>query len=105
MKNEFVLLAVLVAGGTILSAGEAKAGPLNPQTGTAVSELACARGLFSSGSPVVGGAKTLGCLWNKPVLRFEPRQTPPNYQFLPPLRAPQAQDFRSFLPPFRPLTR
>jgi hypothetical protein len=58
MKNQFVLMTVFVAGGIILSPGGAKAG----QTETAISELACARGLFSNPSPVVGGARTLGCL-------------------------------------------
>ena len=43
-------------------------------------------------------------LWDKPVQKFA-RATPPNYQSLPPLRAPELKDFRNLLPPVRPLSR
>lgn len=95
-KRSLLLAAALALGGFALSAGQARAGQVSPQTKTAIAELACVARRY----PVA----ILGCLWDKPALKFE-RRTPPNYQSLPPLRAPEAKDFRSLLPPFQPLSR
>jgi hypothetical protein len=102
MKKQSVFVGVLVAGAIMLPAVQVMA-QLSPQSKIAIDELRCTRSFLSTGS-AIDGVKTLACLWNKPALKFE-RTTPLHYQFLPPLRAPQPQDFRSLLPPFRPLAR
>jgi hypothetical protein len=103
MKKQSMFVGVLVSGAIMLPAVQAMA-QVSPQTKIAIDELRCTGKFLSDGS-AIGGVKTLACLWNKPALKFTPRTTPPHYQSLPPLRAPEPKDFRSLLPPFRPLTR